>query len=319
MLAEKWITAALGELHAKRETAEARFNGQVAAAMAESEELRKLDRLSKEVGAKIAITAMTGSREELAALKEKSRRLSDEKAALLKAAGVPDKAEESCKLCHDSGYRDGELCPCVLTRAKQLALMDLCGTMRGIGCDFGSFDLSLYPDVTDENGHNPRSVMQKLFTLAQNFVTEFPRGKNLLFMGKPGLGKTHLSLAIASEVVMKGYDVIYGATATVLSKAVRENMDWDSDGSYLDRLCRCDLLVLDDLGTEFASGPAAMMLYTILNNRLQAGLSTVISTNLDWDELEKRYEPRIVSRFVGDYTMRYFLGNDIRQILANRP
>ena len=131
--------------------------------------------------------------------------------------------------------------------------------------------------------------------------------------GKTGLGKTHLSLAIAAEVSKKGYKVIYGSAQNLLRKVEKEHFS-GGDDETINSLLECDLLVLDDLGTEFESKFNASQVYNIINTRLNFSLPTIISTNLTMSELEGRYEQRVVSRLIGEYDVLMFIGNDVRQL-----
>ena len=143
-----------------------------------------------------------------------------------------------------------------------------------------------------------------------------PGKKNLLFFGQTGLGKTHLSLAIVAEVSAKGFGVVYGSAQNLFSAAEKEHFSYSGETSVQDSLLGCDLLVIDDLGTEFYSSFAASLFYNIVNTRLLSCKPTVINTNLSLDELEKKYTPRICSRFMGGYDSKKFIGSDIRQIKA---
>ena len=135
-------------------------------------------------------------------------------------------------------------------------------------------------------------------------------------MGDAGLGKTHLSLAIVSAVSAKGFGVVYGSAQNLFSAAEKEHFSYGGETDAIDSLLNCDLLVIDDLGTEFYSPYTASLFYNIINSRLLSRRPTVINTNLSFDELEKRYSARITSRFIGSYDMKKFIGNDIRQIKA---
>lgn len=310
------INEALRETKERKAAAEAKHEAAVRKITEQNEEIANIDMLLRQVGAKIALTAVSGNGAAVNSLKEKALLLSAKKADLLKAAGVPEGPEYSCKKCGDTGYIDGELCECVKQKAKEIALERVFGSDISKGATFDNFSLKYYPEEKDGSGYSPKKVMTTTLKICKEFASKFPEGKNLLFIGGCGLGKTHLSLAIAAELAAKGYSVIYGSAQNLLQKAVRDGMDWSSDGSFTDSLLECELLVLDDLGTEFSTTLSNSMLYNIIDTRLQRGLSTIINTNVEYEELEKRYDPRIASRLIGNYTARYFLGNDIRQIKA---
>ena len=133
--------------------------------------------------------------------------------------------------------------------------------------------------------------------------------------GATGLGKTHLSLAIANVVLNKRFGVIYGSTPNILSKLEKERFRYtrtyeDSEKYLLD----CDLLILDDLGTEYSTAYSSSTIYNIINSRIMMSKPTIISTNLSVRELEKVYSERLVSRIMGNHLRLRFLGTDIRQV-----
>ena len=148
----------------------------------------------------------------------------------------------------------------------------------------------------------------------KEFVSNFPSGGNLLLTGKSGLGKTHLSLAIVNSVLEKDFNVIYGSAQNLINEISRETFDRQGSTEKIDSLTSCDLLVLDDLGTEFSTPLSVSIVYNIINTRLLRGLSTIISTNLNLNEIGQFYNERITSRLVGSYRVCPCFGNDIRQI-----
>jgi DNA replication protein DnaC len=132
--------------------------------------------------------------------------------------------------------------------------------------------------------------------------------------GETGLGKTHLSLAIAGEVIEKGYTVLYNSAQNIFNELQKERFGkGDSDGRFEPMVLECDLLVIDDLGAEFSTQFTNAALYNIVNTRINASLPTIISTNLSLKELEERYTRRISSRLIGEYNTLYFIGGDVRQ------
>jgi DNA replication protein DnaC len=179
---------------------------------------------------------------------------------------------------------------------------------------FENFDLSFYPDKSDKNGVVPRKIMTSVLKMTKEYAINFtPTSKSLLFIGGVGLGKTHLSLSIVSEVLAKGYDVVYGSAQNLFSAAEREHFSYTGESAKTDALLQCDLLVIDDLGTEFMTSFTQSLFYNIINTRLLSCKPTIINTNLNFKELEERYTPRITSRFMGEYELIKFFGIDIRQ------
>jgi DNA replication protein DnaC len=148
------------------------------------------------------------------------------------------------------------------------------------------------------------------------FSEEGIRG-NLYICGNTGVGKTFLSHCISKEAIDRGLSVLYFSSGEFFDILVGQTFDRKNRGNVVkDLISSCDLLVIDDLGTEFYSPYTASLFYNIINSRLLSRRPTVINTNLTFDELEKRYSARITSRFIGSYDMKKFIGNDIRQIKA---
>lgn len=302
---------------ARKKAAERGYEQRLAELRETEPALAETERLLAALGAKIAMTAMSGNADAVTALRERALPLEQKKQSILKKHGLADGPAYSCPLCRDTGFVDGNPCGCLETTARAVLLEELFGDI----CDMPTmdgFDLSYYPDEPDKEGRVPRKIMASTLRIAKEFIETFPDRRNLLFIGGCGLGKTHLSLALAAEIALRGYRVVYGSAQNILTRAVRESMDWNGDGDYVDRLLSCDLLVMDDLGTEFSTQPGNAMLFQLIDARLQSGRSTVINTNLGYEELERRYEPRIVSRFTGQYIRRGFLGNDIRQLKKDK-
>ena len=177
-------------------------------------------------------------------------------------------------------------------------------------CKFENFDLKYY----SEEGENPRRRMTAIFKLCKEYVIDFnpQKSENLLFMGQSGLGKTHLTLAIVSGVIEKGYNVVYGPCENLFSLIEKEKFTGENKGSY-DAMIDCDLLVLDDLGAEIATPFSKAALYNLINTRMLSNKPTIINTNLTIKEIETRYTARVASRLIGSYNANKFLGEDIRQ------
>ena len=287
------------------------------------ERLRKTDpsfaELESELaklGPAIALAALSGEKESAEQLRVISDSLNAKYKASLEKAGIK-KPGVFCAACEDSGFANGDWCECVKDIAKALVAEELSRSMPIHDCSFDTFKLSYYPDVTDEDGCNPREKAEAILNFCKEYVKSFPDNvRSVLFMGKTGLGKTHLSLSMVSEISKKGYSVIYGPVGKLFSAVEKEHFSYSGDTDKLDSLLECDLLVLDDLGTEFLTPFTSSLFYNIVNSRLLENKPTIISTNLSIDEIESRYSNRIASRFIGNYDVKYLIGNDIRQIKA---
>lgn len=249
--------------------------------------------------------------------------LNKEKRAILKAMGLPSDYLEihyTCEKCNDTGFyeeRDDKkgvsygtkLCSCHIDLLKNLASEEMSLQTPLELSSFDDFDLSFYKDDR-ETLEQMKYIFETCVSYSRNFDLESP---SLLFYGRTGLGKTHLSLSIANEVIKKGYNVIYGSVNNFFAKIEYEKFSKGNDTYTLDLLCDADLLILDDLGMEFATSFTHSVLYTIINTRICKNLPTVISTNLSPDELRDKYHESIVSRIVGTFETLEFLGKDVRQ------
>lgn len=277
-----------------------------------SEEYRDIELGLSKLGPAIALAAMSADDNQFARFREMSEKLCARKKELFRENGITAPGV-MCDKCRDTGYSGGELCDCVKDIAKTIVAEEMSRSMPIGNCSFQNFDLSYYSDSPDESGRVPSKRAAAILSSAKDFVKDFPASKSLLFMGEPGLGKTHLSLAIVSAVSDKGYSVVYGPAGKLFSEVEKEHFSYNGDTEKLDSLLSADLLVIDDLGTEFLSAFTSSLFYNIVNTRLLEGKPTIISTNLSIDELEKKYSNRIASRFMGNYDAKLFIGDDIRQ------
>ena len=223
-----------------------------------------------------------------------------------------------CRACSDTGYIGTELCLCVHDLAKSEISVHMSGEMPLNESTFERFSIEHYPDK-QENGVNVREHMKSLCDFCRQYAKSFSKeSPNLLFLGATGLGKTHLSLAIASGAISCGYSVIYGSAQDFFHSIERQHFRDSASTNHdtLDNLLAADLLILDDLGTEFITSFVVSTVYNIINTRMLRGKVTIINSNLSLAEIEARYTARISSRLMGGYTMKRFLGNDVRQILT---
>ena len=293
----------------------ARFERMEAEIYAKFPRLFALDNELSKIGASAAIKAINGDLDAIKALSESSLKIKKEKQEILEGAGFRE-YKPLCPLCEDSGFCKGSLCECVKTIAKDLLVNELNEQLPLKNSRFDNFDLSFYPDENDSDGNSPKKRMKAIFDFSKKYADTFNKtSESLLFLGGAGLGKTHLSLAIGSAVIEKGYGVIYATAGNMLSKMEKEYFS-HLDPDFSDAVLECDLLIIDDLGTEFSTSFSSSCLYNIINTRLLANKPTLINTNLSFAELEQRYTARISSRLAGGYTIKKFLGKDIRIIKA---
>lgn len=264
------------------------------------------------------------AQELLAALKEKTDRLETRRATLLEACGLPPDylaVPYSCKLCEDSGYTGGEPCVCLKQELRKEAYRKLNEQSPLEPSGFEQFDLSFYPRVPEPaTGVVPREKMTQIYDYCRQYAARFsPASPSILMLGATGLGKTHLSLAIAGAVIDKGYGVVYGS-ANNLFRAVEQAhfMRKDAPVGALDSMLQCDLLIIDDLGAEFVTQFTVSTTYNIVNSRILTGRPTIISTNLSVAELKSVYSEKTLSRLHGSYSFLRFFGSDIRSLKKNR-
>ncbi len=236
---------------------------------------------------------------------------------LLSMHGYPENYLDiiyKCPYCNDTGYANGSYCSCLLTLAGNLAAKELNQTAQIQLCRFETFSLEYYRGQKTEKGADCYPPMKKILEYCQDYALHFNKNSpSILMFGETGLGKTHLSLSIASVVLEHGYSVLYDSVINFLRRIEQEHFGREkSDTDTMELLLTCDLLILDDLGTEFDSPFYRSTIYNLINTRMNRSRPTIISTNLDNDGISHRYEDRITSRIFATYTNLHFVGYDIR-------
>ena len=206
------------------------------------------------------------------------------------------------------------MCECLTELCRQEQKKEL--TFLNVGREsFEQFRLDYYPDRIDPKwGVNIRTVMDKTYQTCRKYAFGFSeKSGNLLFSGDTGLGKTFLSACIARTVADRGYSVVYESAGHLFSKLERAKFSGDDQAREESRKYgECDLLIVDDLGTEMPGQFVTAALYNLINDRLLSGKATIISTNLNTEDMTRRYSPQIASRLRGSFTRVAFLGDDIR-------
>jgi len=241
-------------------------------------------------------------------------------ASLLRQNGYPEDYLEpvySCPVCRDKGFIGAERCSCFEKLLTRFAVEKLNSEANMPNCDFEHFSLEYYKGKTDVSGVDCYGKMSENLSFCRDYASHFSIGSQSLFLlGKTGTGKTHMSLAIAKEVSAMGHTAAYGSLLNYLRNIEREHFGRSSDpeSDTLQVLISADLLVLDDLGSEFRTGFYESALYNIINSRINLGLPTIISSNLTARELQSSYNDRVISRLFSAYKILMFVGEDIRQI-----
>lgn len=273
------------------------------------------------IGVSVAKLVLSHPEEREAALAEMQQRqkaLQAERRELLAKNNLSPsllQQEYVCEKCRDTGYIASTPCTCMRHKLMD-KLYDQSNVRAAIRAEnFDTFDLRLFDTkVVPQEGISPKENAQRNLKKAMDFA-EHPEGENLLLYGGAGRGKTFLCNCIAKEVLEQGKTVLYLTAGQLFrqleeqrfgNKEEEEPFDWDSE------LLDADLLIIDDLGTEFATVFTASELFRIINDRKLGKRPVVISTNLDYQALMEQYSDRIMSRLIGEYTTLKFFGDDIR-------
>lgn len=290
--------------------------------------VRQIDRLLAETAAGAVAQALSGGGDPTAAveaLRDENLALQAERAELISELGYPfdcidDKPE--CTLCSDRGFVGSKPCTCLMRVYADEQRKELSSLLNIDRENFDSFSLDYYDDEPGPNGNSPRKHMQMVYTACLRYADRFSRnGENLFLSGKTGLGKTFLSACIAARVSEKGFSVVYETAVNLTAQCERAHFDRGADNREAEadmrRYLSCDLLILDDLGTELITSFSIAALYDVINSRLRTGRSMVISSNFSIDDIRKKYSPQIASRLEGEFENLKFYGKDIRLIKRN--
>lgn len=302
----------------RRQTARANAEDARAAAEAAVPALRHAEEEVRVRGVRCALAGASGKdRTAAAAALAKAKQ---DLTALLASSGRPADALEphfTCKKCQDTGTFEGHTCICVHKLMQKLRREEIESLSSLSISSFDTMELRYYPNTVDDKlGEPVRSYMGSLLAELRAYAEEFDRSsESLMLFGNAGLGKTHAALAIAGIVLEKDFDVIYVSSPDFFSKLEALHFGADPGGeeeTLLQTAAGADLLILDDLGTEFNSNFFLSTLYSLLNNRLGAHLPTIVTTNItDGALLEKLYTEKISSR-LSAFVPCLFAGQDIR-------
>lgn len=317
------LTRAKGILAQQKADAQSRYNQRLQQAYEQAPRLREIDRqlrLSMSLAARTVFSEGGDPQAAMEEVKKANLALQQERKTIL-AENFPEgflEEEVVCPHCGGSGYFGSNMCSCLAELCRQEQMKTLTRLTRG-GESFADFRLDYYPEAVDRAvGVSPRALMQKNLQIARQYARDFgPGSGNLLFCGYTGLGKTFLSACIAAEVAGKGYSIAYESAPDLFSKLEKNRFNPDdATRAECEKFSACDLLIIDDLGTEMPGNFVTAALYALVNERLLPGKSMLISTNLNNDEIAKRYSPQIASRLQGEFTNLPFIGQDIRALKA---
>ncbi|MDF2540821.1 MAG: hypothetical protein K0S47_539 [Herbinix sp.] len=286
-------------------------------------ELKRLENEMITLSAQSGRMAILGDTSCLMQLKEQSQSLKQRQIELLLSHGYPENyltLHYQCSKCKDTGFIGTEKCNCF----KQ-AITDLLYNGSNIKTilakeNFNNFSFAYYSDdyIDETLGSSPLSNMQKVVASCKTFIRHFDKKRdNLLLLGNTGVGKTFLANCIAKELLDKGYTVIYLTAFHLFDILEKYKFGKDEENAYqaanqFSYILDCDLLIIDDLGTELNNTFTTSQLYLCINERLLRRKSTIISTNLSLDNLNTNYSERIYSRIISNYSIRRIIGDDIR-------
>ena len=302
----KVMRLALQRFEEDRQRRQAQYQERRERIFARQPRLREIDGELRSTMSRIITSALrhgTDPRSAVAVLRDENLSLQAEKRELLQKMGLPEDALEetpACALCGDTGYRNGRVCRCLrgyYAREQQKEL----SRMLDLGHQsFDTFSTDWYPDRYDPNiGITVRQHMEMIYDICADFA--------------------HLSAAIAREVSEKGHSVVYDTAGHIFAQFEQQKFTREEEADdHVERVLNCDLLILDDLGSEMTTSFVQSDLYQIVNTRQMERRSTIISTNLTPGELARRYTPQIASRIEGEYTLLPFAGEDIRKLKKER-
>lgn len=283
---------------------------------------RKLEDEMRDMSVLAARAALEGSHDSMAMLTEKTEQISAQKKALLVQNGFPEDYLEpiyTCPDCHDTGYIGDKKCHCFQKRIVEY-LYEQSNLKEILDIEnFSHFNITYYPDdyIEESTGLTPRDNIRRVLMTAHAFCDNFGDcEQNLLLYGNTGVGKTFITHCIAKELLSQSYTVVYLTSIGLFD--ILEKNKFDRELSSLEKsttvsyIMNCDLLILDDLGTELTNSFTTSQLYQVIDSRLVHKKSTIISTNLSFDDLREQYSERIFSRLTSGYTLLKVTGEDIR-------
>lgn len=282
--------------------------------------LREIDRELQQSMAELAIAFLKKDSEEtLGAIRTRNQTLQAERSWILEAGEFEDGYLDDtpvCTRCGGTGYDGSQMCSCLRELCRQEQKKELTSLLGSGRESFDTFRLDVYSDAYDPKlGTSPRELMRSNLNICKKYAAGFSAASgSLLFSGATGLGKTFLSACIARQIADHGFSVMYETAIRLFGDFETEKFGAQGgDGSLTRKYFDCDLLIIDDLGTEMTTQFTVSALYSVLNTRMMEGKPILISTNLLPEALETRYSPQIASRIVGTFRLIKFAGDDLRR------
>ena len=326
-----WIIAIDGKILARARTAleekrrqrDEDFEDRIQSVYARAPRVRELDmELRRTMSELISVALGADNAQRIEDIRHRNVSLQEKRRSEMVSAGFPENYCDEKYLCpkfNDTGYINTKMCDCLTFLYKEEQRASLSILFKLGNETFESFNLSYYDDAPSyDTGLSPQRSMELVYKTCVKYARNFgDKSMNLLFIGAPGLGKTFLSACIARVVADNGYSVVYDMAASIFAKFEdakflrTDNVEKIRDETR--RYLECDLLIIDDLGTEMTTAFTISTLYEIINTRLLTGRKTVVNSNLTLNELGRRYSEQIMSRLEGEYQVLTFYGDDIRK------
>ena len=280
--------------------------------------LREIDEEVATLSARKVRALITGQETGLDDLKNDIALLSQERSALLLSEGYPQDYLEmhyTCPLCQDTGYIGSQKCSCF--KKAEIELLYTQSNLKEIleKENFDHFSFDLYSDTitNDSTGLSARETARRAYDIAQTFVKNFDSSfENLFLYGDTGVGKTFLSHCIAHDLLESAHCVLYFSAFDLFDHLAGSAFSRKDDKPGEDLVFDCDLLIIDDLGTELTNSFVASQFFLCINERIMRKKSTIISTNLKLEDFSATYSERTFSRIASNYRMVKLIGKDIR-------
>ena len=279
-------------------------------------EIKQIDYELSTTGLQIlgaSLEGKEGLEEKIAKIKARNNELQRKRAEFLVSFNLEPNYTDlkfDCTDCQDHGYINEKMCSC-LRKALINKQLELSGIGQLVSSQsFENFSLEMYPpDVRPQMSY----ILDDLKKYANQFSTN---SSNLLLLGATGLGKTHLSTSLAKSIIEQGYNVIYETASNVFTDFENDRFRdrFSGEEPVSTKYMECDLLIIDDLGTEVITNFTISCLYNLLNTRINKKLPIILSTNLSSSEIMDHYNNRITSRLFGDFDIKFFKGTDIRKL-----
>lgn len=283
-------------------------------------DISKIDRDLALTGARVARAIALSPEEQdtyLKQLEERNKKLNHHKKQLLEELGLDPtylELHHNCNQCKDTGYIGSKKCTCFKTKLVEQAYSqsNIKRILASENFDTFSFDY-FNQEASSNESKSSYDNMKENYEAALHFVNTFPQGQNMLYYGQAGAGKTFLTNCVAKGILDRGFTVLYFTAFELFNLLERYKFHNTEDVTeHFEAIFECDLLIIDDLGSEMNTSFTSSELFNCINTRILDKGSTIISTNLSIGDIQNNYSDRISSRIIGHYNLYKFYGQDIR-------